>query len=193
MKNFVKVLSFSIVIITFFSFGFGQEMTAKQKEILEKFKQKEALEEAKRKEFEETVKLLKKKFKYKAPKNEEDILWQNRLISDYLNGGSVDCGNIGFFYKCDFSKLRQFIWDNWNKKNRAYFSWGFCGIDYCYTEHFFIEPNKNNQWLIVSYNPHSQKKPIKKLSEAHIVEWAEDKDEKIIVLKDKSGKIVEKF
>ena len=90
-------------------------------------------------------------------------LVQNRNIKNYLDGGVVSCGNFGPPYKCDFTELRSFIWNSWSKKKRSYFRWGFCGIDYCYTEYNFIEPNKKNDWRIVRYGQHSSERKFDKL------------------------------
>jgi hypothetical protein len=127
---------------------------------------------------------------------------QKRDMSLYIKGGHFDCRDFAekdeLSLDCDSKKARDFIWENWTKKKRAYLTISADSIDSTSTLHIFIEPNKKGNWTIAGRIArfHAISKPpyyIDDLAEVVSVTRVENesmKDEWSLVYKDKSEKVV---
>lgn len=166
MNDFAKILLFSLVVIISFSSAFGQKQTIKV------FSPDNAL----------------------VSKN----IIQKREITKYIDGGAFRCGFYSYKGDCDYEKVRKIIWQCWTEKTLCYLTITWLGVDASRTEHIFIEPNKNNQWLVVRRDKRSHavlqlKKTIYDLPKAYSVEWSTDKNERILLFKNKFGKVIQEF
>lgn len=82
-----------------------------------------------------------------------DIITQYRDLSLYDFGGRngyCDYQNAPANRNCKKfrSKVRDYIWQHWRDKKRAYIILEYSGIDSQSDAHVFIEPGKNGQWHI---------------------------------------------
>lgn len=89
---------------------------------------------------------------YSQPITKEEII-QNRDLSLYDKGGEFsDCYySLGEERKCNANKAkaRNFIWEYWQSKKRAYIVITFSSCDWSNNAHIFIEPDENDKWHIV--------------------------------------------
>lgn len=81
----------------------------------------------------------------------KDIL-QNRNISLYDQGGSIDCREWtpekGSQPRCDEKKVRDFLWAHGTEKRRGYLRIIYNSVDWWGTAHIFIEPQEGDTWHI---------------------------------------------
>lgn len=129
------------------------------------------------------------------PRRANDDFLQGRDLTKYSQE-HFWCGGFRKSDDCNKEKMTNFVWECWNKKTLCYLTVSFNGVDSFYTKHFFIEPNKNNQWIILGYGQLSQplnKPQVQLLPTAYFLELEEDKGEKILIFKNKQKKIIEKF
>ena len=123
---------------------------------------------------------------------------QSRDLNKYFDGGAFRCGFFGSESECNYEKIRRVIWQCWNEKTRCYLTINSSSVDASKTEHIFIEPNKNNKWLVVRRNEayHAlikTRKPINDLPKIYSVEWQMKDEEKILVFKNRFGKKIDEF
>lgn len=208
MKKFLYLMIF---VLSFLSFGFSQEMTPKQKEVLEKIQKEQKADEERRKEIETRL-----ASKLKPKKEVKSILiWQDgigltvknltesRNLSEYEDGGNFDCRDFGDIDKlsipCDSEKLKEFIWQHWNEKKKGYVRVSGDSVDAGATTHYFIEPNEKNAWIvkikIVRWSAIiKEKNPVQTFLPIVSIEKIENKPNKFTLLcKDDKGKVVTEF
>ncbi len=119
---------------------------------------------------------------------------QKRDITQYFDRGNFRCGLFGYESECDYKKIREVIWRCWTKKTLCYLTIGASSIDSSYNEHIFIEPNKNNQWQVIRRSESPQyRQSIHNLPRVYYLEWRENKNEKVLIFKNKFRKIIEEF
>jgi hypothetical protein len=82
-----------------------------------------------------------------------------RDLTIYDYGGHIDC-RVGMVRysdetakdvskeRCQLSKLRDFVWEHWQTKKRAYIRISFDTVDAVSTSHLFIEPDRDGQWQV---------------------------------------------
>ena len=78
---------------------------------------------------------------------------EKRNLSLYEAGGHFNCRDwIGREnskdVNCDFSKIRDFIWQHWQNKQRGYIRITFDSVDAVSSSHIFVEPKKDGTWHI---------------------------------------------
>lgn len=83
-------------------------------------------------------------------------LIENRDLSLYDSHPAFsNCFNQGFddseFRKCqkELPKTRDFIFQHWKEKKRAYIVYEWTGVDCAGDIHIFIEPDNNGEWHII--------------------------------------------
>jgi hypothetical protein len=162
----VKIFLFPLIVIIFFSSAFGQN--------------------------------LKSKVFSPDNVNISTSIFQKREITKYLDGGAFRCGFSSLKGECDYEKIRKVIWQCWSEKTLCYLTIRLSGIDAGLDQYIFIEPNKNNRWLVVrrEENYHAMRqyrKPIHNLPTVYSLEWRKDKDEQVLVFKNRLGKVIEEF
>lgn len=123
---------------------------------------------------------------------------QKRIITEYFDGGAFRCGSLNRKGECDIKKFREIIWQCWNEKTLCYLKMTGQGVDMSSVEHIFIEPNKENQWTIVRRNEifhfvPELRKPLHNLPLAYSVDWKEKDGEKVLLLKNKFGKVIDEY
>ena len=129
---------------------------------------------------------------------------QKRNMTQYEQGGNFDCRTYIFNGKrgeCDKNKFRDFIWQNWFEKKRAYVRVTENSPDVGGTFHYFIEPDKNGEWSIIRrlVRWHALPPGIREIVDfpkVFSVEQIKDKTNKenwTLVFKDKAGKISSEY
>ena len=78
---------------------------------------------------------------------------QERGLSLYDSGGHFNCrswipAQDDPKPNCDIPKVRDFIWQHWENKQRAYIRITFDSVDAVSTSHIFIEPDQNGKWHV---------------------------------------------
>ncbi len=84
---------------------------------------------------------------------------QQRDLTIYDDGGHINCRRGLVLYsdenendfsreRCQIPKLRDFVWDHWQAKKRAYIRISFDSVDAVSTSHLFIEPDSDGQWHV---------------------------------------------
>jgi hypothetical protein len=84
---------------------------------------------------------------------------QKRNLTIYDDGGHINCRLGMVLYsgetandfsreRCQLSKLRDFVWEHWQTKKRAYIRISFDSVDAVSTSHLFIEPDRDGQWHV---------------------------------------------
>ena len=77
---------------------------------------------------------------------------QGRDLKLYDDGGHFDCRQYSSSDKaprnCDFPKVREFIWEHWQKKRRGYIRLTVDSVDTMSTSHIFIEPDSRGIWHV---------------------------------------------
>lgn len=83
-------------------------------------------------------------------------LIENRDLSLYDSHSAFsNCFNQGFdgseFRKCqkELPKTRDFIFQHWKEKKRAYIVYEWTGVDCSGDVHIFIEPDNDGEWHII--------------------------------------------
>jgi hypothetical protein len=75
---------------------------------------------------------------------------QARDMSLYDDGGHFDCRTHSSSdtspRNCDLPKVRDFIWEHWQKKQRGYIRVTADSVDTMSTSHIFVEPNAHGVW-----------------------------------------------
>ncbi len=85
---------------------------------------------------------------------------QKRDLRIYDDGGHINCrlGMVRYSgetandfspERCLLPKLRDFVWEHWQSKKRAYIRISFDSVDAVSTSHLFIEPDSDGQWHVV--------------------------------------------
>jgi hypothetical protein len=166
MKKFIKILLIFLFVLNLFSAIFGQKEMSKV--------------------FSPDNSIISKS------------VFQKRDITQYFDGGNFRCGLSSSESECDYKKIREAIWQCWTEKTLCYLTISAVGVDSSYDQHIFIEPNKNNQWQVVRRveNGHTMRqfrKPIHDLPRVYFLEWRKNKDEKVLIFKNKLGKVIEEF
>ena len=164
MNSFAKLLLISLIVIIFPASAIGQKV----------------------------------KSKVFLPDDYSRSVIQKRDISKYFDGGAFRCGFSGLKGECDYEEIRKVIWQCWSEKTLCYLTISWSGIDSARTEHVFVEPDQNNQWLIArrAQNSHAViivRKSLQDLPKAYSVEWRDDKNEKVLIFKNKLGKVIDEF
>jgi hypothetical protein len=123
---------------------------------------------------------------------------QKRNINEYFDGGAFRCGFSGSENECNYEEVRKVVWQCSKEKTRCYLTISSSSADAGITEHIFIEPNKNNKWLIVrrteKHRTLSQiKKSVNDLPKVYFIEWQMKDREQILIFKNQLGKVIEKF
>lgn len=77
---------------------------------------------------------------------------EKRSLSVYDAGGHFNCREYAKDVNCDFSKIRDFIWQHWQNKQRGYIRVTFDSVDAVSSSHIFIEPDKSGTWHIAWHN-----------------------------------------
>jgi hypothetical protein len=94
---------------------------------------------------------VKVNWKDKGEMTTKNII-QDREMSKYYNGGYFDCRDGPVWVEsrgtCDENKIRDFIWQHWTKRQRAYIRVTYNSVDAIGTSHIFIEPNKQGKWTV---------------------------------------------
>lgn len=77
---------------------------------------------------------------------------ESRDISLYDKAGHFDCR---VYFERDFrraekaqSRARNFVWQHWQEKRRAYLSITYNSVDAVSTSHIFIEPDEQGTWHV---------------------------------------------
>ncbi len=79
---------------------------------------------------------------------------QKRDMSQYKQGAHFVCcrfippsdrTNISV----DEKTVRDFVWKHWTEKKRGYIRLSYLGADNSWTTHYFIEPDKNGEWIVL--------------------------------------------
>jgi hypothetical protein len=75
---------------------------------------------------------------------------QGRDLSLYDDGRHFNCYLIyeGDEPECNIPKIRKFIWQHWQNKQRGYIRITFGSIDAVSTSHIFIEPDEQGMWHV---------------------------------------------
>ena len=77
---------------------------------------------------------------------------QARDMSLYDDGGHWDCREHSLSdtspRNCDLPKVRAFIWEHWQKKQRAYIRVTVDSVDTMGTSHIFVEPDDHGLWHV---------------------------------------------
>ena len=77
---------------------------------------------------------------------------QARDMSLYDDGGHWDCREHSSSdtspRNCDLPKVRDFIWEHWQKKQRAYIRVTVDSVDTMSTSHIFVEPGDHGLWHV---------------------------------------------
>jgi hypothetical protein len=132
-------------------------------------------------------------------------IWAGRDLDKYVKGGPfvkfATQKEVMEQHKKDDEKLRDFIWQNWTSKVRAYAQADYGGIDSSAAEYIFIEPNRSNEWMvnIKMFGRHTMPEYDKVYTEsptAYKVERVDGEPQKgewAIVLKDKNDSIIKKI
>jgi hypothetical protein len=134
-----------------------------------------------------------------------DNITQSRDLSQYEQGGYFDCrgfrlkSEVGD--KCNEDEVRNFIWQNWMNKKRAYVRVTYNSVDATSTSHIFIEPNGKGEWRVAWRIVRWHAIPelnnlIHDILGIVAVEQIKDKPEKGkwgLIFKDKSGKTLQKI
>jgi hypothetical protein len=159
----------------------------------------------KRVENEETINTKAKVIgKDKGELTTKDIT-QKRVMAQYDDGGYFDCRD--WIAKdesrgvCDEKKLRDFIWEKWTEKKRAYVRVTYDGVDASSTSHIFIEPDEKGEWSvawrIVRFHMiselNNQITDVAKIVKVERVENKPEKGEWALIFKNRSGAIMEKI
>lgn len=126
------------------------------------------------------------------------IITQNRNLTKYFDGGTFRCGYHSSGNECDYKQLRNVIWQCWSEKTKCYLTIESSSVDAGEIEHIFIEPGKNNKWLIIrrtenSRTNHRLGKSLQNLPLVYFVEWRKSDSEQILIFKNKMGKAIEEF
>jgi hypothetical protein len=78
---------------------------------------------------------------------------QARDMSLYDDGSHFDCREHSLSdtspRNCDLPKVRDFIFEHWQKKRRGYIRITEDSVDTMSTSHIFIEPDSHDVWQIV--------------------------------------------
>jgi hypothetical protein len=216
MKIANSLTIFALFLLAFSTISSGQEPTPKQKEIFEEMKKNlKEIREANEKEIG-----LGKLQEKRAAESKIEFFWQegigltykdlaqDRNLANYDDGGHFDCQDINYspeklspeklLFPCDGAKIRDFIWQHWTEKKRGYLRESSDGIDHRATSHWFIEPNKENQWSVNKRTVYCGVGgcSINDWPQAILMEQIEDKDKSdkwILVLKSSKGKIIWQF
>jgi signal peptidase I len=127
----------------------------------------------------------------------KDIL-QKRDIAQYFDGGAFRCGIIVSNGDCDYKKLREVIWQYWNEKLLCYLTISDSSVDASRFEHIFIESNKKNVQIISRRVENSHvipeyREPLHNLPKVYSVEWSKNKVKKILVFKNRRGKVIDEY
>ena len=84
---------------------------------------------------------------------------QKRDLTIYDDGGHINC-RLGMVRHsdeatndfgregCQIPRLRDFVWEHWQSKKRAYIRISFDTVDAVSTSHLFIEPDRDGQWHV---------------------------------------------
>jgi hypothetical protein len=77
---------------------------------------------------------------------------QAREMSLYDDGGHFDCREHSLSdtspRNCDLPKVRDFIWEHWQKKRRGYIRVTVDSVDAMSTSHIFVEPDDHGSWHV---------------------------------------------
>jgi hypothetical protein len=77
---------------------------------------------------------------------------QARDMSLYDDGGHFDCREHSLSdtspRNCDLPKVRDFIWEHWQKKRRGYIRVTVDSVDTMSTSHIFVEPDDHGFWRV---------------------------------------------
>jgi hypothetical protein len=77
---------------------------------------------------------------------------QARDMSLYDDGGHWDCREHSLSdtspRNCDLPKVRNFIWEHWQKKRPGYIRVTVDSVDTMSTSHIFVEPNDQGSWHV---------------------------------------------
>ena len=78
---------------------------------------------------------------------------QGRDLSNYDQGGRFGCGIVGKseFGACldSIARARNFLWEHWTQKRRAYAIVELGSVDAVSDSHIFIEPDETGAWHVV--------------------------------------------
>lgn len=215
MREPAKLIFTTLILLLFSCLLFGQEMTARQKQLIERIEEQNKIEEQKQSEIESRLGINKQKKRDSFNKqNSIEFFWEKGVglttsdiaqkldMHQYTQGGHIDCCQYGsadsLSLKCDMKNVRNFIWQQWTEKRRGYITISGDSVDYQGTQHIFIEPDDKDNWQIISINVRFQaiSKPpffIDKaiyMTSVNRVENNSENNEWTLILKDKSGKVV---
>lgn len=130
---------------------------------------------------------------------------QKRDMTQYADGGYFDCrgwvSKDAFRGICDEKKIRDFLWQHWTEKKRAYVRVTYDSVDAKSTSHIFVEPNENGEWSvawrIVRFHAipqlNNQITDVAKIVSVERVENKPKKGDWVLVFKNKIGDIMERM
>lgn len=126
----------------------------------------------------------------------ENILG-SRDLSLYVQGGHFNCDfyvdKSGSQINRNEKRARNFVWNNWREKNRAYLRLTYSSDDATSTSHIFVEPDEEGKWQVI-WRIVRDSNEIDDVPKVVSIEKVEDKPEKkqwALILRDKEGDIMQ--
>jgi len=127
---------------------------------------------------------------------------QGRDLSLYDQEGSQCCWHLN-----SIVKARDFLWQHWREKRRAYLIIEFMGIDSVDNAHIFIEPDAGGEWHVVwrwerAFPPRRRISSVEDLPDIRSIERRpaneeksrnKDEDQYVLVFIGQDGKELEKL